>query len=197
MPKRTDDKSASGPATEKDDTALAVDPWNAAIANERTLDISEFPGALLLRVANVVHAETTAIYARRHGLTVPEWRILARLYGSSPIKLATLCRVSYFDKAQVTRVLASLSNAGLARTFPDASHKKRRIVEITQEGRDLAEKVFPDAVAAQKDMLGKLTAEERNFTYTIIWKLLKAYGVEKPKPAEAYREASSEARLHH
>lgn len=164
------------------------DPWNAAISEGRTLDISEFPGALLLRVANVVHGETTAIYAKRHGLTVPEWRILARLHGSSPIKLAKLCRVSYFDKAQVTRVLARLESSGWARTYPDASHKKRRIVEITSAGRELADRVFPDAWAAQKEVLAILTPEERYCAYSIIWKILTAYGVDKPMPAAWYRE---------
>jgi DNA-binding MarR family transcriptional regulator len=126
------------PATRRSGARLdksASDPWNAAVEQGRQLELAEFPSSLLLRVANVIHQEGTAVYARKHGLSLPEWRILGRLCESAPMRLATLCRVSHFDKAQATRVLRRLTSRRLVRIFADAAHKNRRIVDITPTGR--------------------------------------------------------------
>lgn len=178
----------TGGAVQALSPAVAADPWNAAIDEDRALDLAEFPGALLLRVANVVHAQSTARYARAYGLAVAEWRILGRLHVSSPMQLSTLCRVSYLDKAQVTRVVSSLKERGLVRVLPDRSHGNRRIVEITPDGDTLAETVFPEALDEQHRLLRMLTADERRTTYAVLTKILEAYGAELPLPAENYRE---------
>jgi DNA-binding MarR family transcriptional regulator len=168
--------------------AEAVDPWNAAVDEGRELDLAEYPSALLLRVANVIHQDSTAVYARKHGLSVPEWRILSRLCQSAPMRLTTLCRVSHFDKAQATRVLRGLSARRLVRTCADTEHKHRLIVDITPGGRKLALTVFPEALAEQVKMLRALTPEERRVTFNVLRKLLAAFGSELPVPAAAYKE---------
>ena len=148
----SDPLATSGAAPRRSGARLAVsasDPWNAAVEHGRKLELAQYPSSLLLRVANVIHQEGTAIYARKHGLALPEWRILGRLCESAPMRLATLCRVSHFDKAQATRVLRSLTARGLVRTFADVAHKHRRIVDITPKGRKLAQSVFPEAIAEQ------------------------------------------------
>lgn len=170
--------------------ARPVDPWNAAVERRRPLDLAEFPSSLLLRVASVIHQEGTAVYARKHGLALPEWRILGRLHESAPMRLATLCRVSHFDKAQATRVLRSLTRRGLVRTFADASHRHRRIVDLTAAGRKLAQAVFPDAIAEQMKLLRALTPEERRVTFAALRKLLAVYGAEIPAPVSGTESAA-------
>jgi DNA-binding MarR family transcriptional regulator len=169
----------------------ASDPWNAAIDEGRKLDLAEYPSGLLLRVANVIHQESTGSYAKKHGLSVPEWRILGRLCESAPMRLTTLCRVSHFDKAQATRVLQTLSARRLVRTFADPAHKHRRIVDITPSGRKLAESVFPEAVAEQLKLLRTLSPEERRTTFNVLRKLLAIYGTEIPAPAATYKDYPS------
>ncbi len=157
------------------------DPWNAAIERRRALELAEFPSSLLLRVANVIHQEGTSLYARRHGLTLPEWRILGRLHESAPMRLAELCRVSHFDKAQATRVLRRLAARRLVRQFADIAHRHRRIVDLTPAGRRLAQSVFPEAIAEQMKLLRALSPEERRVTFGALRKLLAVYGAAIPK----------------
>lgn len=164
------------------------DPWNEFLEGKRALDISEYPSALFLRMANVVHASTTASYAQKHKLTAPEWRILARLCVSSPMQMATLCSVSYFDKAHVSRVVKSLVSRGFAESHPQENFPNRRLVTITPAGREYAERVFPDALEAQSRVLQILSEEERRMAFDIVWKILRAHGVEPPLPAEYYKE---------
>lgn len=168
--------------------ASVSDPWNAALEKGRKLDLAEYPSALLLRVANVIHQESTAAYARKYGLSLPEWRILGRLAESAPMRLATFCRVSNFDKAQATRVLRGLSARRLVRIFADAAHKHRRVVDITPSGRRMADAVFPEAMAEQMKLLRALDAEERRATFNALRKLLAVYGADIPAPAVTYKD---------
>lgn len=157
-----------------------ADPWNEAVERRRALTLAEFPSSLILRVANVIHQEGTSVYARRHGLSLPEWRILGRLHESAPMRLAELCRVSHFDKAQATRVLQSLSARRLVRMVADTAHRHRRIVDLTPAGRKLAQSVFPEAIAEQLKLLRALTPEERRVTFNALRKLLAVYGAAIP-----------------
>ena len=186
--------AASQPAARRSRARLDVtssDPWNAAVEGGRRLELAEYPSSLLLRVANVIHQEGTAAYARKHGLALPEWRILARLHESAPMRLATLCRVSHFDKAQATRVLRGLTARRLVRTSTDAAHKHRRIVDITPSGRKLAEAVLPHAIAEQQKLLRALSPQERRVTFNALRKLRAVYGTEIPAPIAASRDQPS------
>ncbi|HEX6001869.1 MAG TPA: MarR family winged helix-turn-helix transcriptional regulator [Hyphomicrobiaceae bacterium] len=185
-PGRGQAELAAKPAPRPDGTG--ADPWNAAVEQGCQLDLAEYPSALLLRVANVIHQESTAVYARRHGLSLPEWRILGRLSESAPMGLTTLCRISNFDKAQATRVLRGLSGRGLVWISVDSAHRHRRIVDITPTGRALAEAVFPEAVAEQLKLLRALTTEERRVTFNVLRKLLAVYGTVIPAPAATYQD---------
>ncbi len=196
MSTRTLRKSASAAIASPDSVlrqpdTRASDPWNAAVQQGRKLDLAEYPSALLLRVANVIHQESTAAYARKHGLSLPEWRILGRLAESAPMRLSTLCRVSNFDKAQATRVLRNLRARRLIRSFADPAHKHRRVVDITPSGRKLAQAVFPEAIAEQMKLLGVLTPQERRSTFSALRKLLAVYGAEIPAPAATYKDFPS------
>lgn len=155
---------------------MSQDPWNAAVAGSHELDLAEYPSALLMRAATVVQQEITAVYAREHGLTVPEWRILGRLYESAPMQLSDLCRLSHFDKAYAGRILRGLQQRNLAVSRPDAAHGRRVIIDITPAGRALAAQVFPRAIDAQMRMLDTLTATERRAAFNALRKLLAMVG---------------------
>ncbi|MGE3990610.1 MarR family winged helix-turn-helix transcriptional regulator [Pseudorhodoplanes sp.] len=167
------------------------DPWNAAVVHGRKLDLGEYPSSLLLRAANVIHLEGTAVYARKHGLSLPEWRILGRLCESAPMPLAALCRISHFDKAQATRVLRSLAARRLVRMLADPSHRNRRIVDLTPGGRKLAQSIFPEALEAQMKLLKALSPDERRATFSALKKLLAVYGAGIPAPASMDEGRSS------
>jgi DNA-binding MarR family transcriptional regulator len=171
--------------------ARASDPWNEAVEQDEPLQLAEYPSSLLLRVANVIHQEGTAVYARKHGLALPEWRILGRLHESAPMRLADLCRVSHFDKAQATRVLRGLTARRLVRIVADPAHAHRRIVDITPAGRKLAQSIFPQAMAEQQKLLQALSPEERRLTFSALRKLLAVYGAEIPAAPRVSKDQPS------
>lgn len=162
--------------------ALEADPWNAAVAGKRPLDVARYPTAFMLRVANVMHFEGATVYARRHGLTLPQWRLLHRLQESGPLGFSELCTIAFFDKAQASRVLGELRRMGLVSMTGDPAHRQRRIAGLTEAGRTLADRILPEALAEQHRLLNLLTEEERRVTFRALCKLLAGYGYELPPP---------------
>jgi DNA-binding MarR family transcriptional regulator len=149
-------------------------PWLSAGPSGGGLTLDDYPSALLMRVANLIQVEVTSEYARQHALTVPEWRLLARLCESAPMQLAALCRTSFFDKAYAGRVLRPLEQRGLVTLKVDQAHKRRVIVDITADGRQLARRVQPIARRNQMRLLEVLEPVERAALYTSLHKLLAA-----------------------
>lgn len=160
-------------------------PWLSAGPRGQGLALEDYPSALLMRVANLIQAEITSGYARQHQLTVPEWRLLARLCESAPMQLAALCRTSFFDKAYAGRVLRPLEQRGLVTMKTDDAHRRRVIVDITAAGRQLARQVQPVARRHQMRLLDALEPAERAALYTSLHKLLDAAAPARPEEKEA------------
>jgi DNA-binding MarR family transcriptional regulator len=156
-------------------------PWLRAGPAGGRLALDDYPSALLMRVANLIQAEVTGVYAKQHELTVPEWRLLARLCESAPMQLAALCRTSFFDKAYAGRVLRGLQARRLVTMMVDQSHKRRVIVDVTDAGRQLARQVQVVARRSQMRLLEVLEPAERTALYTTLHKLLAATSA---RPAE-------------
>ncbi len=149
-------------------------PWLRAGPAGSRLALDDYPSVLLMRVANLIQAEVTGVYAKQHDLTVPEWRLLARLCQSAPMQLAALCRTSFFDKAYAGRVLRGLQARRLVTMKVDQAHKRRVIVDVTNAGRLLAGQVQVVARRSQMRLLEVLEPAERAALYTTLHKLLVA-----------------------
>ncbi|MGA0569583.1 MarR family winged helix-turn-helix transcriptional regulator [Variovorax sp. VNK109] len=149
-------------------------PWRDLGPQGGGLELEDYPTALLMRVANHLQAEITGVNAKLHELSVPEYRILSRLYVSAPMQLSALCRTSFFDKAYAGRILRALEARGLALTSVDEAHKRRQIVDITPAGRELARRIAPLARRSQARLLEVLSTDERVALYGALKKLLNA-----------------------
>jgi DNA-binding MarR family transcriptional regulator len=74
------------------------------------------------------------LYVSRHGITLPELRVLfllGRFTTLPPIRLADLAGT---DRATITRAVASLRERELVKVAPDGEHRKRTLVRLTSAG---------------------------------------------------------------
>ena len=125
---------------------------------------------MLLRLAQAIQQQVSATYARAHGLSVAEWRMLARLNSEGSVQLATLCRALAMDKAYAGRLLRSLGAQSLVTVEADPAHGRRLIVAITPAGRALARRILPQARASQEQLLQVLDPQERAALYASLKK---------------------------
>ena len=152
----------------------AACPWHAGGRFAPDLPLEDYPSTMLMRLATSIQQELSSTYARAHGLSVSEWRMLARLNAEGSMQLGDFCRETGMDKAYVSRLLRSLEPQGLIAVSTDPDHGRRLIVAITANGRALARRILPQARAAQEELLQVLDPAERVVFYGAIKKLQAA-----------------------
>lgn len=155
-------------------TAAVSCPWTTSAAKGQPVTLEEMPGVLLTRLAQSIHQEISAAYARPHGLSPTEWRLLARLNAQGSMLLRDLCTALAMDKAYASRILRALQPRGLLAVQGDPQHGRRLIVSITPAGQALARELLPQAREAQMQLLDVLDASERVVLYAALRKLQAA-----------------------
>lgn len=149
-------------------------PWQEDGRFAADLPLEDYPSTMLMRLANAIQQEVSTTYVRAHGLSVAEWRMLARLNAEGSMQLADFCRDSGMDKAYVSRLLRSLQPQGLITVTTDPEHGRRLIVAVTAKGRALAKRILPQARAAQEQLMQALEPAERIAFYRAVKKLQAA-----------------------
>jgi DNA-binding MarR family transcriptional regulator len=149
-------------------------PWQGDGSFAPDLPLEDFPSTMLLRLAQAIQLQVSATYARAHGLSVTEWRMLARLHAEGTLHLSDLSRALAMDKAYASRLLRSLQAQSLVVVEADPGHGRRLIVAITPAGRALARRILPQARASQERLLQVLEPQERVTLYGALKKLQAA-----------------------
>lgn len=101
-----------------------------------------------------------ARFAARHGLRLPEYRLLWHLVTQGPCSPAAIVARHAMDKALVSRALDGLIARGLAAQVPDPTDGRRLLAGATPAGRELHAALLPDAMARQGALRGVLSTEE-------------------------------------
>lgn len=114
------------------------------------------------------------LYAKRVGLAVPEWHVLAVLGEGRPLSAAEVARRTAIDKGRASRAVASLARRGLLERAPDAFDARRTLLGLSRRGRALYRRVVPLALGAERALLDALTPAERRELGRVLAKLHRA-----------------------
>ena len=140
-----------------------VDGANLEVGDFLSMRITNL-SALLLRIS-------TRRYLFEHEISLPEWRVLTMLvrYGSGTTR--ALRDAWTMDKGQMSRALLGLEKRKLVQRTQDETHELRHVLEITEKGLQLYQRIMPNARRAQVALLRHLTVDERKTLDTVINKL--------------------------
>ncbi|MCV0395074.1 MAG: MarR family transcriptional regulator [Rhizobiaceae bacterium] len=112
----------------------------------------------VLRKASQRHI---AIFARHiSDLTPPQFAALARLYEEGSTSQNQLGVMVAMDAATIKGVIDRLKSRGLVALAPDSDDRRRLAVSITDEGRQLVEKLIPLAIEATRETIAPLSPKE-------------------------------------
>ncbi len=104
-------------------------------------------------------------------VTTTQWAAMAKLYEAGPLSQNLLGRLTVMDAATIKGVIDRLSARALTRTSPDPADARRRLVQLTESGRDLVERLMPHATRITDETLGPLDAGERRALNDLLLKL--------------------------
>ena len=196
MRQRTPSRSNGHAPSQRERSAS---PWLDAGPNGEGMQVFEFPTYMLGRISGIVRRSLIPKYVEPHGLSIPEWRLLAFLVVSEPSSFNEICGALVMDRGQVSRTLPVLLKKGaIKRTVTLRKGPLRRgesgqqtKFAATTKGRNLYERALPLAQRHQMVLLGALNEQEKAALYSALRKIThaaeafeqKQASEAKPKPA--------------
>jgi DNA-binding MarR family transcriptional regulator len=129
-------------------------------AQQRELLLERFLPYRLAILSHSVSNSIATVYARRFGLTIPEWRvivILGRFPGLSAVEVAER---TLMDKVAVSRAVTRLIKKGrIDRQFADAD-RRRSILTLSEQGQEVLKDISPLALGIEDMLLDGLSDDE-------------------------------------
>ena len=148
----------------------------------RTLELDGFLPYRLNRLAHAISRDLQAAYARRHQLTVPEWRTIATLGQFGGLTATAIGRHSAMHKTKVSRAVAALeARRWVARTVNDAD-RREATVRLTPAGEVAYRDLSGIALAFADRLLGPLPETDRNGIERAITLLEDRLGIDRSAP---------------
>ncbi len=136
------------------------------------LILEDFLPYRLSVLSHTISTTIAKVYEMRFGVSIPEWRVIAilgRFPGLSAVEVADR---TMLDKVAVSRAVTKLiRNGRIDRQFADAD-RRRSILNLSDEGRQVHDEIAPLALAFEHDLLQGISADDYDGFNIVIERLL-------------------------
>lgn len=140
----------------------------------KSFDFRHAPGHLIRRA----HQVSVAIFMEETGafdVTPVQFAILNALLEDPGEDQVTLARKVAFDPATFGSVIARLEGRGWVRREPDAADRRRKLLWVTAEGAETAQKMKRAVGKVQQRILEPLSAGEREQLVALLDRLVSGH----------------------
>ena len=137
------------------------------------LDLEQFLPYRLSVLSNTVSTALAGAYARRFGLTIPQWRIIAVLARSPGLSAAAVAERTAMDKVAVSRALAGLTRTGRVRRALAQNDRRRSVLTLTARGREAYARIVPYALEYERRLMAELAPAEQTAFHAVLSRLQK------------------------
>ncbi|MCW8127153.1 MarR family winged helix-turn-helix transcriptional regulator [Microbulbifer halophilus] len=136
------------------------------------LRLEKFLPYRLSVLSNRVSNAIAQAYGTRFELTIPAWRVMAILGRFPDLSAADLVEQTAMDKVAISRAVSSLFKNDYISRSEDPSDRRRQVLNLTELGREVYERIVPLAQQYENDLMSSLSPEERQQLDSIIEKLM-------------------------
>lgn len=168
---RSDAASTRAQVNSADTQAVGDRGCPSGEAPPRGLDLDRFVPYRLSVLTNRVSNAIARQYSDRFGLTIPEWRVMAVLGGTSGLSANEVAARTEMDKVQVSRAVAGLMRAKRVQRQADAADGRVTRLSLSARGRAIYDEIVPLALHLEEMFLTALTPGERATFDRLIAKL--------------------------
>ena len=140
------------------------------------LALEDFLPYRLNRLAEAVSRDFSAIYRERHGLTRPEWRLLATLGQYGTMTATAVGAHSAMHKTKVSRAVSALEKRRWLTRAADEADRRVEILTLTKAGIAAYRDLVPLAKAYEATVLARLAAPEREALRALLRRLEEVTG---------------------
>ncbi|TDF37255.1 MarR family transcriptional regulator [Alteromonadaceae bacterium M269] len=139
--------------------------------NSPAMMLNSFIPYRMVNLATSISNACSKIYKDEFDITIPEWRILARLAEHDKLNAKDIGRVTFMDKSKVSRAVKTLDDKGYLLKEKNEADNRASYLSLTTEGRDLYNQIAPKALEWEKDLISILDASEYRDLMRILEKL--------------------------
>lgn len=161
---------------------------------DTALDLEGFLPYRLSVLSNTISTAIAGAYARRFGLTIAEWRIIAVLGRFPHIAAREVAEKTAMDKVAVSRAVNRLRKARLVDHELAAADRRRSVLTLSGKGQALLGQVAPLAMAYEARLLEDFSSKERALLEGALSRLLNRANEIGPLSDELLAQAPSSVR---
>src|ERR1700686_4995441 len=147
------ENAASGPRASAGDAADQAANAPAIASEQAPLKLEKFLPYQLNVVASLVSLALSRVYARRYGISVPEWRGVVTLGQDGGMTGKAIGAHTHMHKTKVSRAVAFMEERKLLVRRANRADMRESFLSLTAAGRTMYEEVAPHAL----DFAGRLT----------------------------------------
>lgn len=134
--------------------------------------LADFVPYRMAITSNAVSGLIAGEYRNEFGLKIPEWRIMAVLGDAGQLTQRDLVRFTLMDKVAVNRACKVLEERGLVQRSPNAADGRSHHLELTEQGRAMHGKIWPQALDIYEKIFAALSPREIEKLRALLDKLL-------------------------
>jgi len=125
------------------------------------LKLEQFLPYQLNVVASLVSQALSRVYARRHGIGVPEWRVLVTLGQFEAMTAKAIGAHTHMHKTKVSRAVALMEKRRLLARRANRDDMREAFLSLTAAGQAMYEEVAPHALDFARRLTEILTPGDR------------------------------------
>lgn len=116
---------------------------------------------LLYRVGRLLRQKSAEFLRSANPQLSPEqWGIIRQLTIEGPLNLSKLADPHLDDRPNITRMVDALERHGLVERMPDPTDRRKKLVQLTEQGQALAENTLASMKAAKANIFRGLDAAD-------------------------------------
>ncbi|MBS3896014.1 MarR family winged helix-turn-helix transcriptional regulator [Silanimonas sp.] len=140
------------------------------------LDLERFLPYRLSVLSNRISTDIARLYDKRHGLSIPEWRVIAVLARRPGLSATEVAQRTAMDKVAVSRAVSALLDGGRILRDTDGDDRRRSVLRLSEAGRAIYADVAPRAMAYEQRLLEALQPDERQALDRLLARMEQATG---------------------
>jgi len=115
-----------------------------------------------------------SVYIQSFDLTMNQFQVLEVLYHRGDLSIGAITKLTMGTPGNITVVVRNLKRDGFVHSVSDAKDKRYSILSISQKGKDIIEKLFPNHAKKLESYFEVLNNDEMETLFTLLRKLHKA-----------------------
>lgn len=136
------------------------------------LRLEDFLPYRLAVLSSTVSTTVARAYDKRFGVSIPEWRVIAVLGRFPGLSAVEVAERTLMDKVAVSRAVTKLiKNGRIDREFDDTD-KRRSILNLSEDGKNLHDEIAELALQFERDLLLGFSEEELESLNSMMERLL-------------------------